>query len=265
MRFIVLSVILISSCSDNESKFVLSKSKQKQEQYLDQILKLSTDLDEVKKSNYQMEKAYDSLIKLTQKTYKMHDLVKSIKEHVGIIDSIELIGFQQYGRQELMHTYAFVDFNLNSKYHNLLTKGYAFYNEDDRKQYESYLSNHKTNYELDESILSKYVGNWTPIYKYRNEFYNYLSLCEFRNIGFSLSDSTYIHYYMDGLFPKVLTGINENGNLIEFQLSKSTYTLELIDLTRSIYIITEGKHKEYVIPQSAIKNFPIIVEECHDQ
>src|SRR5690606_34930750 len=120
-----------------------------------------------------------------------------IRRHTNISDSIKIIDVKKYGSHELQHVYAFIDYNFNSKFHEWIDGGYGFSNETDKEQYERIFRDKNITAQLNTTLLSKYVGNWTPVYSYQGEFYNYYSHYEFRNKGFTLSDSTFIHYYMD--------------------------------------------------------------------
>lgn len=263
IRILVYSVlIMLVGCTDDTVNNSV-KIEQKVQEYETQISELRLQLDEVKNMNTDLKKSVDSLSKTSRKTFDVTNIEEIIKDHTSIADSIEFIAYRQYGARDLQHVYAFVDYNLNSKFHASLNRGYGFSNEEERKQYESYFRN-TLDIELDTALLHKYIGNWTPLYSYKGEFYNYYSHCDFRDKGFTLSDSTFTHYYMDGLSPSTLTKIVENNNKIEIHIGNSMYLLELIDPERLIYIYTEGRRKQYVIPQSEIKKFPIMVEDCHE-
>lgn len=253
MKHFGLSILalLILSCN----------SGQLQENYgraLKQIERLEKSNELLKSKNNNLIKLIDSLENQLA-TYKVEE---AFSRAFDIKDSITILAYQFYKNSNNFERLTFINHGYKTKYHEQLKQGYDFYDIYDKEQYFNIYRKTNQKITIDSLIKAMFIGNWTPIYKYNNAFYNYHSSCDFRNKGFTLTDSALIKYYMDGLAPQHLSKITLNDKTLSISTSHSSYTLDLLDSINQIYLFKEGGRSEYVTPTDQINNFPIIIEDC---
>ena len=132
------------------------------------------------------------------------------------------------------------------------------YNDTYNRAYNEYQDSIK----ISKEDLTQILGHWIPLYKYKENFYLYFSDCDFNSRGFTVSDSTYIEYYMDGPFPSLILNIEYESNKFEIHTDRGTKTLIRSESDPNIFVNTSSKG--FLIHEKNINEFPLIAADCHE-
>jgi len=78
-----------------------------------------------------------------------------------------------------------------------------------------------------------------------------------------LSDSAYIEYNMDGLFPSLLLDIQETETEIDIKTRGGIHRLTKLDNESEIYVFNDGYSKNYIIHSRYLNSYKVMAADCH--
>jgi len=250
MNRILFFLLLLIGCSPNQETNIVSNN--------------SSNLDSLNSiNNLQMENInainkniIDSLKKVisqeklrTATDINVLDFENYIRIHCEITnDSIRVLGLERYEALAFSHTITFIDYNLNSIFHDKLIEGYRY------------------EYNLAKNTSKIKNGHWVTIKKYDNYNYAfYYEMCNFMRRGFTISDSLLVGYNnmdeTEGSISKIKT-IESFDQMIN--INDGEYILYPTVDNPEIFICNNRGTKSFIVHGSNLHKYPIIVQDCHD-
>jgi hypothetical protein len=185
----------------------------------------------------------------------------TIKHHFDITDSINVVSTYYGSNVDDGHVRVFVDHNTESIFHDEILSDYGCDCIDEKlynSLYYDKLEKYKDSIDIDHHKFTELFGHWVPIRKGKDGFYLERIVCEFNRRGFTLSDSAFITYSMDGPFPDLLLNISQKGRELIFKTSDGPFKLERLE-GEEIYV-----HDGHYLMHSRYMNFyPVEVIDCH--
>ena len=254
MRFTLISLIVIVACSTKHQ----DKNEKADIVNVDSLNSLHK--REVEKVTKSYRGQIDSLNKIiaeeklrTAADLNIFDFENYIKVRSGIQnDSIRILGAERYGSYHEQYVISFINYNAKSRFHDQLLNEYRFkYNSDNKfSGLKSFIRN----------------GHWLPIKKYgKTRYAFYYEECNFRIKGFTISDSLLITYNnmeeTDGTISNIqsISGLDDMVNI-----NDGEYIIYKTDDNPNIYICNSDGRKRFIIHESFLNDYPIIVQHCHE-
>jgi hypothetical protein len=186
----------------------------------------------------------------------------SIKKDHGVEEDITLIT-KRYIDGDAQ--YAFIIHGNNPDYYTSFKRIFDF-DESERKQYQEQYASSRARADSVATLGDEYshlVKKWVSVYPYNGTFHAFLT-CSFPR-RWALTDSTFVHYYMDGPSPVLISGVEQFGNRYEIHLARAHRAIifDRIDSVKDVFMITvHGTDHFYVTPLENISRFPLIMEHC---
>lgn len=253
MRFTLIILVVVACSTKHENKDVKAdivnvdslnalhskKVEQLSENYTNQIDSLNRLLTEEK-----LRTAADLNIFDFENFIKIRHSVQN--------DSIRILGAERYGSYHGQYVISFINYNLNSIFHGKLLEDYRFnYN------------NENASSDLNSFIKS---GHWLPIKKYgKNKYAFYYEECNFRIKGFTISDSLLVTYNNMEETDGTITNIHSISGFDDMvSINDGEHIIYKTDDNPNIYIYNSDGRKRFIIHESFLNDYPIIVQHCHE-
>ncbi|NMM48893.1 hypothetical protein [Marinigracilibium pacificum] len=253
-----LLLLVLMSCTPNKENQLENKTAKFGAFNLDSLN--TRHLSEIEDLENQFWKKIDSLNKLlaeekirTASEFNYLDFENFIKVHNDIPnDSIRLLGAERYGDDPDQHIFTFIDYNKNSIFHKQLLNLYRF----------DYNRSNKTS-SVNSALLN---GHWLEIKNIGgDDFVFFIEKSEFMSIGFTISDTKLISYNNmeeSGGTAIKISDIKAFDNMIN--INDGQYIMYSYESNPDVYICNNEGYKSFIIHQSHLNKYPIIVQDSHD-
>ena len=252
MKNLIFILFITSACSQKSEKNV----EQENQKALNSLS--LTHAEQIASLRIKHQRERDSLISVIEFEKNksaidldIFDFENYIKHHCEVPnDSIRILGANRYSDYKGAHTFAFIDYNTNSRFHDLFMKDY---------EYNSYSSGNSS---VNESLKN---GHWLLINNYnKRDFAFYYAQADYRQTGFTVSNFHLVLYQMDesdGILENIESVSSYDGLI---NINDAKHILTPLNNNPEVYTWDNNGKVKYVVHESSLNNFPIIVQDSHN-